>query len=104
MVVALLIFVPIAGVVIWAFLRFGPSYAERKLLRRFNLAAFSIALLLAIAWCVRTYLVMSPTVDAAWWPAISVLGAIVIFPLVLVAAAVVRNVIVFRSRESRASK
>ena len=104
MVVALLIFVPIAGVAIWAFLRFGPSYAERKLLRRFNLAAFSIALLLVIAWCVRTYLVMSPTVDAGWWPVISALSALVLFPLVLAVAAAVRSFIVFRRREDRASQ
>ena len=98
MVVALLILMPIASVAIWAFLRFRLSYAERTALRRFNLASLSIALLSAIAWCVRTYLVMSPTVDAGWWPVISVLGAIVSFSLVLVVAAVVRNVIVFRKR------
>lgn len=103
MVVALLILLPSAGVAIWAFLRFGPSYAEREPLRRFNLAAFSIALLLAAAWCVRTYLVMSPTADAGWWPVISALGALVLFPLVLAVAAVVRNFIVFRRREERAS-
>ncbi len=104
MVLALLMFVPIVGVTIWAFLRFAPPNAEREALRRFNIASFSVALLLAIAWCVRTYLVMSPRVDAAWWPVIAALGAMVLFPLVLAVAALVRNFIVFRSRESRASK
>ena len=91
MVVALLILVPIASVAVWAFFRFGPSNTERKTVLRFNLSALGIALLLAVAWCVRTYLVMSPTVDAPWWPIISALGALALFAFVLGVAAVVRN-------------
>jgi len=91
MVVAFLILVPIAGVAVWAFFRFGPAGAERKAVLRFNLSALGIALLLGVAWCVRTYLVMSPTVDAPWWPTISALGALALFAFVLGVAAVVRN-------------
>ncbi len=103
MIVALLILVPIAGVAIWAFFRFGPSNAERKTVLRFNLGALGVALLVAVVWCVRTYVVMSPTVDAAWWPVISALGALVLFPVVLAIAAVVRNFVIFRRREGPAS-
>jgi hypothetical protein len=52
MILALLIVVPIAGVAIWAFFRFSPSNAEPRTARRFNLAALSLAHLLAVAWCV----------------------------------------------------
>jgi ACR3 family arsenite efflux pump ArsB len=45
---------------------------------------------------VRTYLVMSATVDAAWWPVISVLGALIIIPLVLGLATAVRSFVLFR--------
>ena len=103
MIIALLILVPIAGVTGWAFSQFRPSNAERKTVLRFNLGALGIATLLAVGWCVRTYIVMSPTVDRAWWPIISVLGVLVLFPLVLAIAAVVRNRTIFRKRKGGAS-
>lgn len=96
MIGALLILLPVVGVVAWAFYRFAPTYADRKALLRFNLASVTGALFLAAAWGVRTYLVMSPTVDSAWWPVIAVLGALIIFPVVLGLAALLRNFIVFR--------
>ena len=64
--------------------------------RIINLVSLTVALLLALAWGVRTYVVMSPTQDSAWWPVISVLGALTIVPLVLGLAAILRNVVVFR--------
>jgi hypothetical protein len=39
---------------------------------------------------------MSPTVDAAWWPVISVLGALIIIPLVLGLAAALRTFVLCR--------
>jgi ACR3 family arsenite efflux pump ArsB len=63
---------------------------------RFNVGALVVALAVAAGWSVRTYLVMSPTVDVAWWPVISVLGALIIIPLVLGLAAAVRSFVMFR--------
>lgn len=96
MIAALLILLPAVGVVGWAFFRFAPIRSDRKAVLRFNLLSLTVALLLAAAWSVRTYVVMSPTADSAWWPAISVLGALTIFPLVLGLAAILRNLVVFR--------
>jgi hypothetical protein len=95
MVAALLILVPVVAVVAWAFFRFSPGHAERKRVLLFNVASLIVALAIAATWTVRTYLVMSPTVDSAWWPVISVLGALVVIPLVLALAAIVRNFFVF---------
>jgi len=91
MIVALFVLVPIAGMTIWAFFRFAASGTRPRTLRRFNVGALAAALLIAAAWSVRTYLVMSPTEDAAWWPVISLLGALAIVPLVLGIAAVIRT-------------
>ena len=96
MIGALLILLPVVGVVAWAFFRFAPIHANRKVLLWFNLASVTVALFLAAAWGVRTYLVMSPTADSAWWPVIAVLGALIILPVVLGLAAILRNFIVFR--------
>jgi len=95
-VVALLVLVPIAGVVVWAFFRLFPSGAQSRMVLRFNVGALVVALAVAVGWSVRTYLVMSPTVDAAWWPVISVLGALIIIQSVLGLAAAIRSFVLFR--------
>jgi hypothetical protein len=95
-IVALLVLVPIAGVVVWAFFRLSPSGAQSRMVLRFNVGALVVALALAAAWSVGTHEVMSPTVDAAWWPVISVLGALIIIPLVLGLAAALRTFVLFR--------
>jgi len=95
-IVALLVLVPIAGVVVWAFVRLSRSGAQSRTILRFNVVALVIALVLAGGWSLRTYLVMSPTVDAAWWPVISVLGALIIIPLVLGLAAALRTFVLCR--------
>ena len=96
MIVALFVLVPIAGVVVWAFFRLSPSGAQSRMVLRFNIGALVVALALAAGWSLRTYLVMSPTVDAPWWPVISVLGALIIIPSVLGLAAAVRSFVPFR--------
>jgi hypothetical protein len=95
MAAALLILVPVVAVVGWAFFRFSPTHADRRRVLLLNIASLIVALAMAAAWTVRTYVVMSPTVDSAWWPVISVLGALVVIPLVLALAAIVRNFLVF---------
>jgi len=96
MIVALLVMVPIAGVVVWMFFRLSPSGAQSRTVLRFNIGALVVALALAAGWSLRTYLVMSPTVDAPWWPVISVLGALIIIPLVLGLAAALRAFVLCR--------
>ena len=96
MIVALIILLPVLGVVAWAFFRFMPIHADRGKVLRFNLWSLAVALLSAAAWSMRTYLVMTPGVDSGWWPVISALGALIIVPLVLALAAILRNFVVYR--------
>ena len=96
MIAALLILLPAVAVAGWAFFRFSHIHSDRKAVLRFNLLSLTVALLLAVAWSVRTYVVMSPTEDSAWWPVVAVLGALTIIPLVLGLAAILRNLVVFR--------
>lgn len=96
MITSLLVLLPLLAVAVWAFVRFAPIHVNYKAVHRFNLFSFALAVLLVIAWVVRTYIVMTPTGDSAWWPVISLLGALFIFPLVLAVAAIARNFVVFR--------
>ena len=99
MIAALLILLPVVGIVAWVFFRYTPAHAERGALFRFNVVALIVAVGLGAAWSLRTYLLMSPTVDSAWWPVISALGALVAVTLVLGFAAILRNFVVFRPDE-----
>ena len=96
MIVVLLVLVPIVSVVVWGFFRRSPSGAQSSTVLRFKVRALVVALALAAGWSVRTYLVMSPTVDAAWWPVISVFGTLIIIPLVLGLAVALRSFVLFR--------
>lgn len=98
MIAALLILLPVVGVAVWAFFRFAPIHAERQAVTRVHVWSLAVVVSLATAWSVRTYLVMSPTVDAAWWPVISALGALIIVPLGLAVAAILRHFALFRRR------
>lgn len=98
MITSLLILLPLLAASLYAFFRFAPSHADNRAVRRFNVLSFAIAVLLAVAWVIRTYVVMTPTVDSAWWPVISLLGALFILPTTLAVAAIARNFVVFRQR------
>jgi hypothetical protein len=97
MVLALLILLPAVVCAAWVFFKFSPANADRKAVVRFNVLTIIVPLLLALAWSVRTYLLMSPTVNSAWWTVISMLGALTIVPSVLGLAAVLRNLVLFRA-------
>lgn len=95
MITSLFILLPLLATALWAFFRFSPTHADSGAVRRFNAASLAVAVLLAIAWALRTYIVMKPTADSAWWPFVSLLGAPVIVTAVLAAAALARHLAVF---------
>ncbi len=104
MIATLLILVPMVAVVIWAFFHFVPAHADRIGLRRFNVITLTLALASAGAWCVRTFIVVAPTVDSAWWSVLSALGGLIVIPVVLGFGAVCRNFLVFRRRAEGAGQ
>ncbi|HEX9900607.1 MAG TPA: hypothetical protein VGC81_15390 [Candidatus Methylomirabilis sp.] len=92
MVLALLVLIPVLVFSLWAFFRFTPSTTVRGV-RLFNGSSIVVGLLLCVGWSVRTYLQMLGTVDRPWWPVVSALGSMAIFPVWLVLASVLRCVI-----------
>jgi hypothetical protein len=95
---ALVILLPVAAAAAWAFFRLVPAQADPVALRRFNVATCAVALALAGAWAVRTFVVMADTPDAPWWPVIAGLGALLIASVVLAIGAACRGAFVFRRR------
>ena len=92
MVLALLVLVPVLAISVWAFYRFTPSAIGRDV-HGYNGAAVLVGAFLCVGWSIRTYHQMVGTVDRPWWPMVSVLGSMAIFPVWLVLAGVLRSVI-----------
>ena len=101
MFLVLLLLLPVTCTAAWAFFYRPPRNVNRRSTWRFNAASLSIGLVLAGGWAVRTYLVMSATADAAWWPIISIVGVMVILSSILALATLLRNLVVFRGAGSR---
>jgi hypothetical protein len=92
MVLALLVLIPLLIFSLWAFFHFTPPTTVRGV-RVFNGSAVVVGALLCVGWSARTYLQMVGTVDRAWWPVVSALGSMAIFPVWLVLAGVLRRVV-----------
>ena len=92
MIISLVVLVPLLTFSLWAFFHFTPSTTVRGV-RLFNGSSIVVGLLLCVGWSVRTYFQMVGTVDRPWWPVVSALGSMAIFPVWLVLAGVLRCVI-----------
>ena len=92
MILALLVLFPLLAISAWVFYRFTPSAIEGDV-QRYNGTAVLVGALLCVGWSVRTYFQMVGTVDRSWWPVVSALGSMAIFPVWLILAAVLRCVI-----------
>lgn len=89
---ALLILIPLLVFSLWAFFHFTPSTTGRGA-RLFNGSAIVVGALLCVGWSARTYFQMVGTVDRPWWPVVSALGSMAIFPVWLLLAGVIRGVV-----------
>lgn len=92
MILSLLALIPLVVFSAWGFYRLTPSALEGDV-QWYNGTAVLVGALLCVGWSVRTYLQMAGTVDRTWWPVVSALGAMAIFPVWLILAGVLRRVI-----------
>ncbi len=95
MILSLLVLVPLLALSVWAFFRFTPPGIHRGL-RRYNASAVLVGVLLCGGYSVLVYTRMVGSVDASWWPVLSLLGSLVIFPGWLLLAGLLRNLVIFR--------
>ena len=88
--------VPVLLITTWLFFRFSPRRSDPRPVFRYNIGVFVVGLMLCAGWTVwiRAQLVTGP--DVAWWPVLAILGSLAVFPLILLAGALVRNVLIFR--------
>ena len=101
MILALLLLLPLTAFVVWGFFRTSPPAASGVAVRRFNVVAVGLALIVVVAWDVHVYRAMTATPDAAWWPVIATLGTLAGIALVLLLAGLLRNLLLFRRHGHR---
>lgn len=101
MILALLVLVPILVLMLWAFLHFSPKLDNQRRIIYFNLAVLILGFLLCGWLTLKVYEYMSVGADRAWWPIISGLYSLALFPVVLFVGGLVRNLLLFRVRDPK---
>ena len=99
MILALLILVPVLLLTLWAFFHLSPKRGDRRKVIGFNLGVLILGLAMCGLVTFNVYTDMSSGSDRAWWPVISGLYSLVLFPAVLFLGGLVRNFVLFRVRE-----
>ncbi len=95
MILAFIVLVPILLLSLWTFIRFSPKVTNRQGVFVFNLGVLAVGLLLCGFLTLKVYANFATGPDRAWWPILSLLGTLVVFPVVLLAGGLVRNGVVF---------
>jgi len=99
MVIALLVLVPLLALILWVFFRFSPEVDNQRRVVFFNLAVLTLGFLVCGWLTLKVYEDMSAGPDRAWWPMISGLYSLALFPVVLFVGGLVRNFLLFRVRD-----
>jgi len=98
MIAALCVLAPFSAACIWFFFRLSPQVENRKRVHLYNIIMMLCAFLFCVIFTTYVYRSMIETHDRAWWPVLSMLGALIIFPVTLVVGALLRNLLFFRNR------
>ena len=96
MIVAFAILLPVLAVSLWAYLRFRPGTAGAKSIRIFDALVVGCALALSIAATIYLRKEMASGPDSAWWPVVSAIYSLVIFPACLLVGGIIRHVVYSR--------
>ncbi len=102
MILALIILVPLVLLALWQFIKFSPEGVEKKKLLFCNSVVIIIGVILCGLLTLNVYVNMAGGSDRAWWPILSVLGSLVVFPVCLTVGGIIRNYLVFRSPKTGA--
>jgi hypothetical protein len=97
MILVLLIQLPLLLLAVWAFYRLSPVTPDQRGVRRFNTVVVLLGLGLCGLVAVKVYSDLLAGPDRAWWPVVSALYSLALFPGVLLVGGLIRNLVLFRS-------
>ena len=101
MIVAFAILLPVLGVSLWAYFRFRPGRDGAKSIRIFDALVVGCAVALSIVATSYLRKEMASGPDSAWWPVVSAIYSLVIFPACLLVGGMIRYVVYSRLRMGR---
>ena len=94
MILSLIILIPFVLVAVWLFFKISPKNVNGNIIKIYNiiviLSALTACLLISL-YCYRT---TGQSVDRAWWPVLSVLGSLFVFPLILFIGGIIRHFVI----------
>jgi hypothetical protein len=85
----------IGFMVLWAYLKFPPPYAKKKLVSVFDMMVLGVCAFICLMWILNVRGEYADT-DTEWWQALAVLGALGIEIVFLGLCFLLRNFWVFR--------
>ena len=102
MILALIILAPLVILALWQFIKLSPEGVEKRKVRFYNSVVLLVGVLLCGLLTLNVYENMAGGSDRAWWPVLSVLGSLVVFPVCLMVGGIIRNYLVFRTPKTGA--
>ena len=93
MVISFILLVPTTIFALLFFIKSSPkALSIQSSVLKFNVITIAAAILSCALLTYSTYRSMVDTVDRAWWPAISSLGSLILFPTLLLVGAFIRMI------------
>ncbi len=101
MILSLVILVPLSVAAVWFYWRSAPPHCPRERMLAYNIAVVIVAggLSTSLVLYLRASLGSGP--DRAWWPVLGALGWLLLVPLLLGIAGLLRNFVIFRDGASK---
>jgi hypothetical protein len=86
----------IGALVLFAYLKFPPAYADKKLVKVFDRMVMGVCGMLCLVWFINIRTTWMGTINDNWWQPIAIAGALGIEAVVLGICFLLRNFWIFK--------
>jgi len=94
---AIILVLAIVGfLVLFAYLKFPPAYADAKLVGVFDMMAIGVCAILCLAWALNIHTDWADTANDKWWTPVAIGGALLIEVVFLAFCFLLRNFWIFK--------
>ena len=97
MIIAFFTLVPFNVLVVWAYKRFWPAHVPAVAKMRYDMTVFSLAVIFCFSVTFHFFMALQESNDRAWWPMLSFIASLVIFPVTVTVGGLLRNMVLFKS-------
>ena len=94
MILSAVMLIPFLIIAVYLFLKLYPKNIPSKFIKTYNCAVLAGAVLFCGIIVLYFYKTTGQSVDKAWWPVLSVLSCLFVFPSTLLAGIIIRSIII----------